>query len=263
MRSRSVGTSTERYAVVSCHVERVLDDRVWARLLPLMQRPPGGFPVAALIRPPDAAAGEDASTWLERAREAARHGPLGHHTHWTSPTHARPTGNESEAGERVLAEGRWLAEQGLAPSLFCGGGWYTDAAVAAACATLGYTDCTPRAAMPAYLGPNERWAELRVPARVRVAGTELVAVPTTHSVGDLVRALARPGGPRVDVVHAYFHDTDLLDARRRGALAAALRVLALRRAPARLDEVAARVAADAPTVAWNAIARGGTVPGPQ
>ena len=85
-------TSQERYAVVSCHVERPLDDAVWARFLSLQERRPGGFALAALMRPADTSAGEDESRWLERAREAAARGPLGQHTHWTAPDHARPTG---------------------------------------------------------------------------------------------------------------------------------------------------------------------------
>ena len=122
-------TSSERYAVVSCHVERPLDDAVWRRFAALQARRPGSLAVAALIRPPDAAAGElDEALWLARAREAAARGPLGHHTHFTSPTHARPTGGET--GARVLREGAWLREQGLSPTLFCGGGWYTDRSVA-------------------------------------------------------------------------------------------------------------------------------------
>src|SRR5574340_906804 len=126
-------TSPERYAVVSCHVERLLDDAVWARFASLQERRPGGFAVAALLRPPDEAAGEDPPLWLERAREAAARGPLGHHTHWTAPDHARPSGDVS-TGERVLVEGRSLRGYGLAPTLFCGGGWFTDLSVAEACA---------------------------------------------------------------------------------------------------------------------------------
>ncbi len=85
-------TSPERYVVASCHVERPLDDRVWEAFTALQERRPGGLVVAALMRPPDAEAGEvDAELWVGRAREAMARGPLGHHTHWTSPTHARPT----------------------------------------------------------------------------------------------------------------------------------------------------------------------------
>ena len=63
---------------------------------------------------------EDGSSFLERAREAASLGPFGHHTHWTGPDAARPTGGVP--AERVLREGRWLREQGLEPRFFCGGG---------------------------------------------------------------------------------------------------------------------------------------------
>src|SRR5688572_6703199 len=117
-------TSAERYAVVSCHVERPLEDEVWARFVALQRRRPGGFAIAALMRPADPSFGEDETLWHERAREAASLGPLGHHTHWTAPDHARPTGGG--AGERVLVEGARLRERGLTPTLFCGGGWYTD-----------------------------------------------------------------------------------------------------------------------------------------
>ena len=122
--SRTMGaTSEERYAVVSCHVERPLDDAVWARFALMQARRPGGFAIAALMRPADSASGEDEATWLERAREASARGPLGHHTHWTAPDHARPT--QGNTGARVLTEGARMREPGLSPTLSCGGGWYT------------------------------------------------------------------------------------------------------------------------------------------
>jgi len=264
MRSRRVDTSGKRYAVVSCHVERPLDDHVWAAFARVQERRPGGFAVAALLRPPDVTAGEDERVWLERAHACAGRGPLGHHTHWTSPTHARPTTETGDPGARVLHEGRRLREHGVEATLFCGGGWYTDASVAAACAALGYSDCTPRARRPPSLDGDAAWAELAAPARLRLASRRvLVAVPTTHSVGDLVRALSRPGGLAGELVHVYFHDTDLLDARRRLVLMAALRLLALRRTPARLDDVAADAASRAPELDWTAVARRGAGPAPQ
>src|ERR1051325_9668943 len=110
-------------AIVSCHVERPLDDGAWRRFAAFRRRAPGGFPVLALIRPPDAAHGEDEERWLERVRPAAELGPLGLHTHWTSPTHARPTGADPAA--RVRREAEWLREHGVAARFFCGGGWYT------------------------------------------------------------------------------------------------------------------------------------------
>jgi len=245
-------TTRKRYAVVSCHVERPLDDEVWSRFAALQERRPGGFAIAALLRPADAAAGENEEKWLERAREAAARGPLGQHTHWTAPDHARPTGGET--GERVLAEGRRMRELGLEPSLFCGGGWYTDADVAEACADLGYVDCTPRARRPSYLPPGEAWASLGKPARILLPSERLLAaIPTTHSLGDLGRALLRPHS-LPSVVHVYFHDTDLADRRRRVALRTFLVLLS--RVAERTDLV--RIAAEMETaseVAWSTVAQ--------
>ena len=256
-------TSPERYAVVSCHVERPLDDAVWARFSALQESRPGGFAIAALMRPADPAFGEDEATWASRAREAAARGPLGHHTHWTAPDHARPASKAEEVlvtrahadpGDRVRSEGRRLRELGLSPTLFCGGGWYTDADVADACAELGYVDCTPRASRPPYLASDERWASLSVPSVMELpSGRTLGGIPTTHSLGDLARSLAsRSLAP---LVHVYFHDTDLLDRRRRVLLAAVLRALARRAAVGDLDVVAARTLAEGPRVPWDDVAR--------
>jgi len=243
----------ERHAVVSCHVERPLDDAVWARFSALQERRPGGFAVAALMRPADPAFGEDEEAWLERARAAAARGPLGHHTHWTAPDHARPT--SEGAGERVRTEGERLRELGLVPTLFCGGGWYTDAEVAETCAALGYADCTPRATRPAYLAPGEPWALLPAPARIALpAGEELLALPTTHSLGDLARTLLRPWTMPA-VVHVYFHDTDLLDRRRRALLGALLPLLARVAEPTDLDALRVRIAGVAPEIPWADVAR--------
>ena len=245
-------TTRKRYAVVSCHVERPLDDEVWSRFSALQQRRPGGFAIAALMRPADAAAGEDEGTWLERAREAAAHGPLGHHTHWTAPDHARPTGGPT--GERVLAEGRRLQELGLEPSLFCGGGWYTDVDVAEACADLGYVDCTPRARRPSYLATGEAWASLAEPARIRLPSERLLeAIPTTHSLGEVARTLPRPRS-LPPLVHVYFHDTDLADRHRRVGLAALLVLLARLAEPTDLARLAEGTETD-PEVPWSTVAQ--------
>jgi hypothetical protein len=180
-------------AVVSCHLERPLDDDAWRRFDAIRRR----FEVIALMRPPDPAFDEDEERWLERARTVEL---LGLHTHWTSPTHARPTGGNPAA--RVRRETEWMRERGLEPRWFCGGGWYTDDAVRATVVELGLVDCTPRGGIPA---PG--------------------VLPTTHSVGQLARALL---GRLPDYVHAYFHDYDLLDRRRRIVLTASLRVLGIR-----------------------------------
>ncbi len=243
-------TSEERYAVVSCHVERPLDDAVWVRFSALQAARPGGFAIAALMRPADVAFGEDESRWLARAREATDRAPLGHHVHWTAPDHARPT--DGDPGGRVRAEGALLRDVG--PTLFCGGGWYTDVEVAEACAELGYVDCTPRAGRPPYLREGERWASLQTPARIALpSGRVLRAIPTTHSLGDLARAVARRSLPRF--VHVYFHDTDLLDRRRRAMLRVLLPLLARRARASDLDALARDLLEDAPSVAWVDVAR--------
>jgi hypothetical protein len=235
-------TGTQGYAVVSCHVERPLDDGVWARYLALIDRRPGGFPIASLMRPP--AGGEDGTHFVERAREAAARGPFGHHVHWTSPTHARPTGPDPAGA--VRREGAWLTEQGLEPRFFCGGGWYTDAEVMSAVADLGYADCTATAWRPPYLPEGSPRASLDQPANVVLDdGRTVLELPTTHSLGAAARSLLAALPP---VVHVHFHDYELLDGRRRAALAATLALLARRRRPAGLDALTA-----AGEVAWDAV----------
>jgi hypothetical protein len=220
----------ERYAVVSCHVERLLDDRIWKRFSRLQTR----HRIAALIRPP--AEDEDADVWLERAREAAARGPLGHHTHWGGPSQARPIGGDPAA--RVRREGAWLREQGLAPTFFCGGGWYFDVEVADAVADLGYADCTATAFVPSYLDVDAPRLGADVPCRLGLEdGRELLELPTTHSLGMLARAL---GGRLPRYVHVYFHDTDLLDRVRATVLETCLRVLALRSEMGDLEALARR-----------------------
>ena len=188
-------------AIVSCHVEQPLHDDVWKLFDELQSRRPGGFDVIALMRPPDAAFGEDAGVWLERARRAEARAPFGLHTHWTSPTHARPTGGDPAA--RVRSDAAWMRERDLEPRFFCGGGWYTDDDVTATVRELGLVDCTPRRGEP-----------------------HADVLPTTHSLGQLARAVL---GPLPAYVHAYFHDYDLRDVRRRYALVSALTLLGRRR----------------------------------
>ncbi|MBV8479333.1 MAG: hypothetical protein JOY72_03435 [Actinobacteria bacterium] len=184
-------------AVVSCHVERPLDDDAWSRFDRLQRSRPGGFDVIALVRPPDPDFGEADEPWLERARAAAERAPFGLHTHWTSPTHARPTGGDPAA--RVRREAEWMRDRRLEPRYFCGGGWYTDDAVRATVAELGLVDCTPRTGVPS---PG--------------------VLPTTHSLGALARGLLRP---LPGYVHAYCHDYDLLDPLRRSVFLTSLAVL--------------------------------------
>jgi hypothetical protein len=219
------------YAVASCHVERPLDDDVWRRYRTLLERRPGGFEVASLMRPP--MAGENESLFVDRAHEATRLGPFGHHIHWTSPTHARPTGGDPAAA--VQREGQWLREQGLDARFFCGGGWYTDAAVMAVLADFGYADCTATAWRPSYLPENAPRASLDVPAWVVLDdGRRVLELPTTHSLGAAARSVA---SRLPQIVHMHFHDYELLDAKRRAAIYATLALLARRRRPVALGSI--------------------------
>jgi hypothetical protein len=235
----------ERYAVVSCHAERPLDDRVWAAFERLLRRRPGGFVVTPMLRPPDRAAGEDETRWLERARLAASLAPLGHHTHWGGRTQARPRGEADPAGI-VRGEAEWLRERGLEPRFFCGGGWYMDEAVAETLASFGYVDCTATTFRQSYLEDGAPRLGLEAPARLRLAsGASLLELPATHSLGMLARGLARLPAR----VHVHFHDWELVDRRRAAALELLLRALRLVRRPLSIAELAER-AVNAPELAW-------------
>jgi hypothetical protein len=235
----------EHYAVVSCHVEAPLDDRAWWAFSELQADAPGGLRIAALLRPPDPEAGEREDVWLDRARTAAARGPLGHHTHFVGPGHARPPRSGPEHAARVRAEAVWFRERGLEPRFFCGGGWYIDDGVAATLGELGYTDCTATAFRPGYLAPGAPRLGLDEPAWLTLDGVRLLELPTTHSLGLAARALVRRA-PAGAGVHLYFHDTDLLDRRRRLSLRALLLALARTRVALDLDRLADEAAATAP-----------------
>jgi hypothetical protein len=228
--------SLQRYAVVSCHVERPLDDRVWAAFERLLRRRPAGFVVTPLIRPP--ADGEDEHLWLRRARIAAELAPLGHHTHWGGVSQARPVGDTDAAGH-VRRETEWLRERGLEPGFFCGGGWYLDAPLAEVLAGFGYVDCTATTFRQSYLADEAPRLQLAGPSRVRLpSGAELLELPATHSLGMLARGLLTLDG----LVHVHFHDWELTDRKRAAALHALLYALRARRTPLAVDELARRAA---------------------
>jgi hypothetical protein len=250
----------KRFAAVSCHVERPLDDRCWSRFATLQADRPGGFRIAALMRPPDATAGEDEQRWLERAHEAVERGPFGLHTHFVSPDQARPAAPGPEHAERTQGEAEWLEAKGLAPTLFCAGGWYMDEPLAETVAGLGLVDCTATAFRPRYLEPGEPRLDARAPARIVLPSeTRLLELPSTHSLGMAARAVWRPSlGP--NVVHVYFHDTDLLSGRRRSALVTALRVLGRRRRAVDLDALADAAADVAPEIPFDQVWEGRNAP---
>jgi hypothetical protein len=235
------------HAVVSCHAERPLDDRVWAAFERLLRRRPGGFVVTPFLRPPHAPSGEDENVWLERARTAASLAPLGHHTHWGGPTQARPQG-AADAARTVREEADWLRERGLEPRFFCGGGWYLDRPLAGTLAELGYVDCTATTFRQSYLADGAPRLQLPGPTRLDLGGgTTLLELPATHSLGMLGRGLLKPP----ELVHVHFHDWELVDRRRAAALEGLLRALRLRRRPLAIDALAERARA-APVTRWDA-----------
>lgn len=247
----------ERYAVVSCHVERLLDDRVFEALRSFRASRPGGFAVAALVRPPAPEQGEPHEPWLERARLLARDGPLGHHTHWGGETQARPV--DGEPADRVRREGEWLREHAVPASAFCGGGWYLDGDVAGVLADLGYVDVTATAYRLPYLSAGARALRVGQPAWLRLEdGRRVLELPATHSLGMLARGLA---GRLPDVVHVHFHDWDLVDRHRALVLAAALRILRRRRRPLDLDTAAELEAERAPETPFSQAAGLESAPG--
>jgi hypothetical protein len=192
------------------------------------------------MRPPDERAGEDRDLWLERARDAAAEGPLGHHTHFVGPAHARPGAAASEHAELVREEAAWIHDNGLEPTLFCGGGWYIDEDVACAVADSGYADCTGTAFRPSYLRDGDARLAANGPVWLTLpGGRRLLELPSTHSLGMASRAALRE---LPDYVHVYFHDTDLLSRRRRAALRSALALLGRRAVPTTLDRLRAAAA---------------------
>jgi hypothetical protein len=156
----------------------------------------------------------------------------------------------------VRREAEWMETKGLAPTLFCAGGWYMDEDLAEAVAELGLVDCSATAFRPEYLAPGAPRLAAAAPTRVVLpSGARLLELPSTHSPGMAVRAVLRRSlGP--NVVHAYFHDTDLLSGRRRRALETALRVLGRRRRPVDLDELADAAAEVAPEAPFDEVFEG-------
>ena len=145
----------------------------------LLERRPGGFPIASLMRPP--AEGEDGRSFVGAGARGGRARAV-RPPHPLDVADARAADRRPTRRPRCCARGRWLREQGLEPRFFCGGGWYTDADVMAAVAELGYADCTAtawrpvvpsaglaaRRARPARLGPARRR-----PPRARAADDAL------------------------------------------------------------------------------------------
>ncbi len=263
-------TAPERYAVVSCHVERLLDDEVWARYRQLVERRPGGFAIASLVRPPDRPSGESEETWLERARFLAALGPFGQHTHWTAPGHARPTG-DGATGERVLREGEWLREAGLGAD-----GVLRRRLVRRRGGRRGVRGARLRR-LHAHVVPCRRTSTSRLPARSsthrrgscspRASG--FTRSPRPGRPGCSLAVCCAATGSRSTSSTSPSTTPTSSTPRRRKALLVALRLLARRRRAVDLDELVRRIGPFLPERPWAEVARGavdapgGTRTGPQ
>ena len=251
-------TVTERYAVVSCHVERPLDARVWARVRRTAAAPAGrdsrrsAHPASGL-RGGRARRDDLARARARRGRPRASRPPHALHEPDARPADRRRPGRAGRPGGSVAPRARALRR----PSSAAAAGTRTQAWRRHVPRSDTWTSRRGRRARrTCRTGPPGRSSTGRrgSTSAPRPCST---AVPTTHGAGDLLRAVVRPGLPAQ--VHAYFHDTDLVDPRRRRLIALGLRLLARRRPASDLDAVAASLDA-APLVPWAEIGRGEPVP---
>ena len=207
-------TSLKRYAVVSCHVERPLDDAVWRAFERLLDRRPAGFVVTPLA--PAAASPPPGRT--RSSGSSGRGAPPSWRRSATTRTgaarrrHARRARSTPAAFVRDEAE--WLRARDLAPRYFCGGGWYLDEPLAEVLASFGYVDCTattfrqqlsrrrtaPRLQLPgpAAAAPPKRRRAARAAgdplardARARTASASTGSCTCTSTTGSSSTAAAR------------------------------------------------------------------------
>jgi hypothetical protein len=245
-------TTSRVLGVVSCHVERPLDDPTWMRFAGFQRSLPGGFRIAALIRPPAPEEGEREDVWLDRAAVAGEQGPLGHHTHFGGVGRARPPVPHL-APDHVRHEAEWLRARNLAPRFWCGGGWYFTPAIAAVLCDFGYVDCSATAFPLDYLPSGAPHLRLDQPrSLVLEDGRSLLELPATHTLRMAAKLAVSPGGTRARVVHVCFHDWELTDRRRTLALRAVLARLGGRCRRSDLAELADQVRESAPELAFVA-----------
>ena len=96
---------------------------------------------------------------------------------------------------------RGCGSAGLDPLFFCGGGWYTDAAVREAVTELGLVDCTPRGGVPVAGRPaDDAFARAARARRARPATAVRARVlprlrPARSEAPDRARRVARRARP--------------------------------------------------------------------
>ena len=184
--------ASERHAVVSCHVERPLDDRAWLPFEQLLRRRAGGFVVTPFLRPPHAASGENESLWLERAH--TRRPRSARPPHALGRPDPGPTGGAVDAAAVVRAEVAWLRANGVEPRYFCGGGWYFDAPLAERSQRSATWTARPRRSVSVPRRRTRRACSCRAAPPAPRLRRKLLELPATHSLGMLARGLARLPG---------------------------------------------------------------------
>ena len=167
-------TTRKRYAVVSCHVERPLDDEVWARFSALQQRRPGGFAIAALMRPADAAAGEDEAS-VARASAGGRRARPARSPHALDGSRPRaPYGRADRASACSQRAGGCASSGSHRRSSAAAVGTPTSRSPRPAPSSATWT-ARRATRRPPYLAPGEAWASLAEPARIRLPSGRLLA----------------------------------------------------------------------------------------
>ena len=223
-----------RYAVVSCHVERPLRRRGVAPLR--------AAAAAAARRLRDR--GADAAAGGRGGRGAlARACPRGASSSARSActrTGPRPTTRGRRAATRprsCASRASGCARPASTSRLFCGGGWYIDAEVARGRRGARLRGLHGDGVPPVYLERGAPHLQLQEPAWLELGSRRAPARAADDALdrdARARRARARSGG---QVVHAYFHDTDLLDRRRAAALRVGLAFLGLKRTATDLREL--------------------------
>lgn len=234
-----------RLASIALHAEKLHHEPVWRaaeRLAGAAGR--RGWPLTFLVHPfwPVVEGAEIG----DRVRRLAELGhEIGQHTHYYDAETGRVPGHKANdldarnVARRLDEDHAWLLARGVRPAGFVSGGWVVPDGLADRLAARGFAyDCTARTGVaphhgepppgdPAQRGGLPRHGE---PAILRPG---LVEVPTTAPLRRAAGGLLRRFPPAVTVGDltyqlVYLHDDDLLDRRKRVALAATMVVLRAR-----------------------------------
>ena len=189
---------SQGYAVVSCHVERPLDDAVWDRYRELVRQPAGRASRSPrCMRAAGRRRGRASASSSGRARRprSGRSGTT--RTGRRRRTRVRPAAIRPS---RCCARAAGCASAGLEPRVLLRRRLVHGRGVLGAVAELGYVDCTATAARPSFLPPGSPRAALDAPAWIRLDdGRRVLELPSTHSLGAAARgarAVAAAGRAR-------------------------------------------------------------------